>query len=51
VVAGGAALYHADRPHAYGNDRKRPVRFVMLVLQPNTDLDEWTAALESGAEP
>jgi transcriptional regulator with XRE-family HTH domain len=51
VVAGGAALYHADRPHAYGNDRKRPVRFVMLVLQPNADLDEWTAARESGAEP
>jgi transcriptional regulator with XRE-family HTH domain len=50
VVAGGAALYHADRPHAYGNDRKRPVRFVMLVLQPDPDLDEWTSALESGAE-
>ena len=51
VAAGGAALYHADRPHAYGNDRKRPVSFVMVVLQPDPDLDEWTAALESGAEP
>jgi transcriptional regulator with XRE-family HTH domain len=51
VAAGGAALFHADRPHAYGNDRKRPVRFVMLVLQPDADLDAWTAALESGAEP
>ncbi|HEY6697529.1 MAG TPA: XRE family transcriptional regulator [Acidimicrobiales bacterium] len=51
VAAGGAALFHADRPHAYGNDRKRPVRFVMLVLQPDPDLDEWTAALEGGAEP
>jgi transcriptional regulator with XRE-family HTH domain len=51
VAAGGAALFHADRPHAYGNDRKRPVRFVMLVLQPDADLDEWTIALESGAEP
>ena len=51
VAAGGAALFHADRPHAYGNDRKRPVRFVMLVLQPDPDLDQWTAALEAGAEP
>jgi transcriptional regulator with XRE-family HTH domain len=48
VGAGGAALFHADRPHAYGNDRRRPVRFVMLVLQPDADLDEWTATLESG---
>jgi len=51
VAAGGAAVFHADRPHAYGNDRKRPVRFVMLVLQPDPDLDEWTATLEAGAEP
>jgi transcriptional regulator with XRE-family HTH domain len=51
VPAGGAALFHADRPHAYGNDRKRPVRFVMVVLQPDADLDEWTAALESGPLP
>jgi transcriptional regulator with XRE-family HTH domain len=51
VAAGGAALLHTDRPHAYGNDRKRPVRFVMFVLQPDADLEEWTAALESGAEP
>ncbi|MGH9230258.1 MAG: helix-turn-helix domain-containing protein [Acidimicrobiales bacterium] len=50
VGAGGAALFHADRPHAYGNGRRRPVRFVMLVLQPDADLDEWTAGLESGAE-
>ncbi|MGH9191397.1 MAG: helix-turn-helix domain-containing protein [Acidimicrobiales bacterium] len=50
VPAGGAALFHADRPHAYGNDRKRPVRFVMLVLQPDADLDEWTAARGSGGD-
>jgi transcriptional regulator with XRE-family HTH domain len=50
VVAGGAALYHADRPHAYRNDRRRPVRLVMVVLQPDADLDEWAAGLESGAE-
>jgi len=41
VVAGGAALFHADRPHAYRNHRRRPVRFVMLVLQPDADLDDW----------
>jgi quercetin dioxygenase-like cupin family protein len=51
VPAGGAALFHADRPHAYRNDRRRPVRFVMVVLQPDADLDEWAALLESGAEP
>jgi transcriptional regulator with XRE-family HTH domain len=51
VPAGGAALCHADRPHAYRNDRRRPVRFVMVVLQPDADLDEWTAAFASGAEP
>jgi transcriptional regulator with XRE-family HTH domain len=51
VGAGGAAMLHTDRPHAYGNDRKRPVRFVMVVIQPDADLEDWTAALESGAEP
>lgn len=51
VAAGGAASFHADRPHAYRNDGKRPVRFVMLVLQPDADLDEWTAALASDDEP
>jgi transcriptional regulator with XRE-family HTH domain len=51
VPAGGAALYHADRPHAYRNDRRRTVRLVMVVFQPDADLEEWTAGLESGAEP
>jgi hypothetical protein len=27
------------------------VRFVMVVLQPDADLEEWTAGLESGTEP
>jgi transcriptional regulator with XRE-family HTH domain len=48
VAPGGAALFHADRPHAYRNDGKRPVRFVMLVLQPDADLEAWTAALGAG---
>jgi len=43
VSAGGAALFHADRPHAYRNDDERPLRLVMVVLQPDADLDEWTA--------
>jgi transcriptional regulator with XRE-family HTH domain len=45
VVAGGAALFHADRAHAYRNDRKRPVRLVMVVVQPAADLDEWAATM------
>jgi transcriptional regulator with XRE-family HTH domain len=44
VTAGGAAVYHADRPHAYRNDGDDPTSFVMVVLQPDADLDEWTAA-------
>jgi transcriptional regulator with XRE-family HTH domain len=44
VATGGAAVYHADRAHAYRNDRQVPARFVMVVLQPDADLDEWTAA-------
>jgi transcriptional regulator with XRE-family HTH domain len=43
VSAGGAALFHADRPHAYRNDDEQPLRLVMVVLQPDADLDEWTA--------
>jgi quercetin dioxygenase-like cupin family protein len=45
VSAGGAALFHADRPHSYRNEHKRPLRFVMVVFQPDADLDEWTTAL------
>ena len=35
VKAGGAALFHADRPHSYRNEHKRTVRFVMVVLTPD----------------
>ena len=35
VRAGGAALFHADRPHRYRNEHKRTVRFVMVVLTPD----------------
>ncbi len=45
ISAGGAALFHGDRPHSYRNTHKRPVRFVMVVFQPDADLDEWTTAL------
>jgi transcriptional regulator with XRE-family HTH domain len=39
VAAGGAATFRADRPHAYRNDGAEPCRFVMVVLQPDADLD------------
>jgi transcriptional regulator with XRE-family HTH domain len=45
VPAGGAALFHADRPHAYRNDGRGAVSLVMVVLQPDADLEEWTAAV------
>jgi transcriptional regulator with XRE-family HTH domain len=48
VPAGGAALFHADRQHTYRNVGRKPVSLVMVVLQPDADLDEWTAAV---AEP
>lgn len=35
VRAGGAALFHADRPHSYRNEHKRRLRFVMVVLTPD----------------
>jgi transcriptional regulator with XRE-family HTH domain len=44
VPAGGAALFHADRDHAYRNGGRTPVRLVMVVIQPDADLDEWTAS-------
>ena len=45
VPAGGAAMFHADRPHAYRNQGRGAVSLVMVVLQPDADLDEWTAAV------
>jgi transcriptional regulator with XRE-family HTH domain len=44
VAAGGAALFEADHDHAYRNDGEGDVRLVMVVLQPDADLDEWAAA-------
>jgi transcriptional regulator with XRE-family HTH domain len=46
VPRGGGALFAADRPHRYANHTKRPVRFVLVVLQAASDLDEWSAALD-----
>src|SRR5262245_7952225 len=43
VPAGGAANYPADRDHSYRNDGAEPVELVMVVLQPDADLDEWRA--------
>jgi transcriptional regulator with XRE-family HTH domain len=41
VPAGGAALFHADHPHGYRNDGADPVDLVMVVVQPDADLDQW----------
>lgn len=43
IPAGGAALYHADRPHAYRNQGRGEVKLVMVVVQPDADLDAWQA--------
>jgi transcriptional regulator with XRE-family HTH domain len=49
VSEGGAALVHADRPHAYRNEGRRRLELVMVVLQPDADLDQWTAERAGGA--
>jgi transcriptional regulator with XRE-family HTH domain len=43
VPPGGAAMFPADRPHSYRNDGPGPVELVMVVMQPDADLDEWRA--------
>jgi transcriptional regulator with XRE-family HTH domain len=48
VPAGGAVLFHADRDHVYRNAGRKPVSLVMVVLQPDADLDEWTVATAAG---
>jgi transcriptional regulator with XRE-family HTH domain len=50
VPAGGAALFHADRPHAYRNAGSTAVSLVMVVVQPDADLDEWTAGLGDSSD-
>jgi transcriptional regulator with XRE-family HTH domain len=42
VQEGGAALFHGDRPHSYSNQGNQTLRLVMVVFQPDADLDEWT---------
>jgi transcriptional regulator with XRE-family HTH domain len=38
-----------DRDHGYANRGRRPVHLVMVVLQPDADLDEWTADAAPGS--
>jgi transcriptional regulator with XRE-family HTH domain len=33
IAAGGSAIAHTDRPHAYAAEGKRPVRFTMVVAE------------------
>lgn len=48
IPAEGAALFHADRPHTYANRHpSEHLRLVMVVVQPDADLDEWTAHEQS----
>lgn len=39
VQAGGGAAFEAARPHAYRNHGTEAVRFTMVVVQPESDLD------------
>ncbi|RKS77794.1 helix-turn-helix protein [Motilibacter peucedani] len=39
VETDGAAVFQADRPHAYRNDGTVPLRLTMMVAQPESDLD------------
>jgi transcriptional regulator with XRE-family HTH domain len=48
VPEGGTASFHADRPHAYRNERPEPCRLVMVLLQGDADLQAWAA--RAGAE-
>jgi transcriptional regulator with XRE-family HTH domain len=50
VPAGGAVLFHADRDHVYRNAGRKDVSLVMVVLQPDADLDEWTTAATAGGD-
>ena len=43
VVAGGAVMFDADRPHRYVNAHKRVVDLVLVVIQPPT-LDPTSAS-------
>lgn len=36
VSAGGSAIAHTDRPHAYAAEGKKPVRFTMVVAEWHT---------------
>jgi transcriptional regulator with XRE-family HTH domain len=51
VPTGAAAVFQADHPHSYGNDGEVAVELVMVVLQPDPDLDEWRSETGSAAEP
>jgi transcriptional regulator with XRE-family HTH domain len=50
VPAGGAAQFQADHPHSYRNPGEVPVELVMVVLQPDPDLDEWRTGVDAEVE-
>ena len=49
VETDGAAVFQADRPHAYRNDGDLPLRFSMTVAQPESDFDP--GSFEAAALP
>ncbi|MFN8060290.1 MAG: XRE family transcriptional regulator [Vicinamibacterales bacterium] len=57
VTEGETVMFRADRPHRYANEAKRPLRFVMVVIEPlATGGDAYAASLgvidtSSRAEP
>jgi transcriptional regulator with XRE-family HTH domain len=51
VPAGGAALFHGDRDHVYRNTGRKAVSLVMVVHQPDADIDEWRATATAGGPP
>lgn len=50
VPAGAAAQFEADHPHTYRNPGEVPVELVMVVLQPDPDLDEWRTGTDVGID-
>lgn len=51
VVAGAAAAFRSDRPHAYRNDGDDPCSFVMVILQNDADLDAWASLRMHSGSP
>jgi transcriptional regulator with XRE-family HTH domain len=47
--AGETLVFRADRPHGYGNEHERPLRFLMLVLEPRPSAEAAAASTAAGS--